>query len=1292
MNRMVKAVIFCQFVLFLNLSFAQDQMRFHNISRRDGLASGSITSIVQDQQGLIWIATKQGLNRYDGTEFIHYHAGNSKINSNDISELVVDKAGHLWIGTFGSGLYQLKSGTGEIVPFEHQDIGGRILSILLTSDASILVLSNLGVVRLDPSSGNEITRVSTDLTVDASSTVEWGGSVWIGTTDSELYRVDQNGSYVSYSMETNFPGMTIQEIYPIDDERLFIGTRQHGLWIFSLADESFTKVPIEAVDIRNIIQDRNGLFWIGTDGSGIFCKDGVTWNNYMHQINQENSLASNAVQTCFEDRDGNIWFGTAWDGISLFDRRLENLQFIYSDFEGTEASGVLSIYSENGQLWLGTDGAGLSVHRKEGTGTHATVEIPKDTYVHFIRKIGDNYWIGTFQSGFFLVEDKSNAHVTHFTISDGLSHDDVRDVEQVADHLYLIATWGGGLNLFNDETGRFRKLTVENGQPKDVVTLHKISPDEILVGTFGQGLFVFRYSDLKCTRLVEDIHNVVSIGANEEGIWLGTWGEGLHCTQYPFVSSELMVGHHLSANSNIFSILTTDDNVWLATSEQILKVSRDSAVMEVPLPPQQYHINAASRGSSGRLFFGGTEGVISFLPSDIDVTTDKLIQILEVKVLSRSLGAIQPSVSSTNLTELSHDQNLLTFSYATPTYPSSRDEMFEILLTPIHSDWINVGHQRSMTFADLNAGDYEFSVRNSSSRSEQSFKFRIGRPWWKTWWAYSLASCVFVGLLYSFRRFSINMERMKNQLEIEKIGREKDVEIGHIKQRFFVNISHEIRTPLTLIIGEIEQLAVKVGGSKSVTNSLNSLRSNGNHLIQLVNELLDFRKLDQGGMRLKVGEGNFVKFCREIYLSFTNKSEEQSINFEFSANMPSIEVWYDRDQLEKVFFNLLSNAFKNTPAGGTIRFQINLTSDGIEAVIEDTGKGIPQKELETVFKRFYQKENDLDDSRQGFGIGLSIVQEIIRLHHGDVAVESEAGKGSKFIVKLKSGNDHFEEVDLIPEFTNSESLVGYSSSDIDTIETGQNLRKEAEIMVVEDNEEIRKFLVRTLSPRFKVHEASDGKEAYELVVDLLPDLIISDVMMPEMDGITLTKMLKRNPITSHIPIILLTARTGTVFKKEGYETGADDFITKPFNSAILMVRIENILRARNVLTEQIRNELAIRPDDLNLATPDEQFLKNLVQVVHRNLDNSELNAEMVGTEMRMSHSVVYKKLKALTGFGLVEFIRDYRLQQASEILGKYKFTVAEACYKVGYSDKKYFSQIFKKKFGVSPSEYAKNQP
>jgi DNA-binding response OmpR family regulator len=497
-----------------------------------------------------------------------------------------------------------------------------------------------------------------------------------------------------------------------------------------------------------------------------------------------------------------------------------------------------------------------------------------------------------------------------------------------------------------------------------------------------------------------------------------------------------------------------------------------------------------------------------------------------------------------------------------------------------------------------------------------------------------------------------------------------------------------------LIIGEIEQLLARNAVSSTFSKSIGNIRSNSNHILQLVNELLDFRKLEAEELKLKMAEGNLVKFAKEIFLAFQNQAESKGISYSFKSQTDSIQVWYDRDQLEKVLYNLLSNAFKYTPAGQRIDMALELTPNEVVITVSDTGKGITQDQLPNVFTRFYQTDNAPKALASGFGIGLSIVKEIVELHHGEVNVESELGQGTSFRVKLPLGTEHLSEDQMMSGFLDSESIQLYQNEPplappSPSQESSENPISEELLLIVEDNDHIREFIAEVLGRDFKVVTAGNGVEALEAMESELPDLIIADVMMPEMDGITLTQKVKSSVNTSHIPVILLTARTGLIFKKEGFEQGADDYINKPFNSLMLGTRVKNILQNRQLLREKLRNEFLTKPKAPDALTPDEAFLINITQIMDDHLDSPDLGAPLISTELGMSHSVVYKKIKALTGQTLVEFVREYRLSQAADLLTSFQFSVADACYRVGFSDKKYFGQVFKKKYGVSPSEYAK---
>lgn len=447
-------------------------------------------------------------------------------------------------------------------------------------------------------------------------------------------------------------------------------------------------------------------------------------------------------------------------------------------------------------------------------------------------------------------------------------------------------------------------------------------------------------------------------------------------------------------------------------------------------------------------------------------------------------------------------------------------------------------------------------------------------------------------------------------------------------------------------------------------------------------------------MKLKASESDFVSFVKEIFLSFSTHADDLQINYRFVHAQDAVPLWFDKEQMEKVVYNLLSNAFKFTDAGGTIQVEVILNEPNVVLVVEDTGKGISETKLKKIFKRFYQSENNAQITEEGFGIGLSIVKSVVKLHYGKIFVESEPGRGTRFTVKLPGGDSHLSSVQKVQEREEQDTLQYYLEGSTSE-EENQRMAKDysdATVLIVEDNPDIRGYLVKLLQPLFQVLEAGNGVEAYELSTTKTPDLIISDVMMPEKDGIALTKDLKRDVRTSHIPVILLTARTSFIYKKVGLETGADDYVTKPFSEALLIRRVVNLLKNRQLLQERYQVEALTEPQHLAVNTPDQKFLAELTAILESNLDNEELNAEFISKQIGISHSVVYKKVKALTGFSLVEFIREFRLKRASQLLKDYNMPVTDVCFMIGFSDRKYFSQVFKKKYGVTPSEYSKSMP
>jgi DNA-binding response OmpR family regulator/nitrogen-specific signal transduction histidine kinase len=538
-----------------------------------------------------------------------------------------------------------------------------------------------------------------------------------------------------------------------------------------------------------------------------------------------------------------------------------------------------------------------------------------------------------------------------------------------------------------------------------------------------------------------------------------------------------------------------------------------------------------------------------------------------------------------------------------------------------------------------------------------------------------------------------------HELKVERMQRDNLEKLNKAKLQFFTNVSHEFRTPLTLILGPAQNLLDSFEGGKVVRDQILSINNNAQRLLRLVNQLLDFRKTESGNMKLEVAEGNMVKFIKEIKLSFDPLAEQMKIDFSISSSSNIIKAWFDRDQFEKIMFNLLSNAFKNTPEGGAISIRINESKENLAIIVEDNGKGIKVEHFENIFQSFFSY--DEEHHHTGTGIGLALTKSLIEMHHGEIRVESEEHVYTRFILSMPLGNKHFDQSELIHEIKDIELTENYQLLSNETVFNGSNdVRTNHEgievlpkLLIVEDNAEVRAYIKSIFIGKYTILEAEEGKEGLNVVLEEIPDLVISDVMMPIMDGITLCKEIKSNMKTSHIPVILLTARTSLIFKVEGLETGADDYVTKPFNPKVLELKVRNIMRTHEVMRNLFRDNdlLTIEPKRVTLNSSDERFIQQALESIEKNMANADYSVEDLGVDVGMSRMQLYRKLKALTGQSANEFIRTIRLKRAAQLLEQNQLTIAEVTYEVGFTDLQYFRECFKKLFSLTPSEYVQKK-
>ena len=1347
----VSVFLFTILLFFGNKGVAQVQQEFVKISKSQDLTGGSVTSIIQDKNGFIWIGTKSGLSRYDGSTFKVYSQQMGGLSADDVSSVFVDSKNRMWVGTI-NGLNLFDFTHDRFISFKHQQGNEKSLSsneintIFEASDKSIWVGTENGLNKFVDTDSSFVPYTSSKADVSTlshnsvKSIVEDArGDLWIGTFGGGLNRFSRKTRkfhHYPQNLEgenTLAPGF-IYVVNTLNAEELLIGTSGEGLLSFNISSGSFSpffknpeqdrfrKMPI----IRSIFKSNENNIWIGTDGDGLLKiskpEAEVPQLTQFTKDNQvQGSLSSNAIYSIFVDSDSNVWVGTAWNGINILEKKESAIQHYYSDFKGINPSPVLSIFKEPGRLWFGTDGVGLNIfNASNGTVSRLSKEQIRGDYIQFIKKRkAGGYYLGTFANGLILFDpEKGVIGQYKYQLNDkgSLGYNDVREVIEEGDDFW-VASWGGGLSYFDHRTQKFKTIRSDANDPSslssdNVTSLAEAPGGKMWVGTFGGGLNLFdpstgifsHFESEKEREKTISSNNILNLLKDSKGrLWIGTWDQGLGRMDLP-EHKVLRFSEKNGLREKTIIALVEDHkgNVWVSTKNGIYKYEDKSGFFKrYPDLDGEYRINSVFKDED-RLYFGTNEGVVAFKPDELeDFKEETPIVFTGLKLFNKELGigeegVLDQHILHENFIELKHNHSVVTFEFSALKYPFSRYE-YAIKLENFDQDWREIGTQRSATFTNLAPGDYTFKVKaripgGSWGEEYKEINVLVHKPFWKTWWAYLAYAFIFSFLLYLFYLYSIQWEKLKTNLRVEKITREKEQELSKLKLKFFTDVSHEIRTPVTLMMGAVNRIAEE-NGSKKSSEAVQQIKKNGNHLLHLVNELLDFRRLESSGIKLKAARGNFVKFVKEIYLSFSTHAANLQINYQFVAEKEDVPLWFDRDQMEKVIYNLLTNAFKFTSIGGSIKVEVVQDDQNVLLIVEDTGRGIPEKKLKKIFKRFYQNDSDPAQQKEdGFGIGLSIAKGIVKLHSGQIFVESEVNKGSKFVVKLLPGADHFLPHQIVESFKDSESLDNYvmDGPDKNSEQILTDGFANSTVLIVEDNEGIRNYLVQFLQPLFKVVAAPNGKEALEIATTQIPDLVISDVMMPEMDGISLTMRLKKDIRTSHIPVILLTARTSLVYKKEGLETGADDYVTKPFSESLLKARIINLLKNRQLLREKFQLEMATEPKDIAISSPDQEFLEALTKVIEENLGNPDLKAEIIAREIGISHSVIYKKIKSLTGLSLVEFIRDYRLKVAAQLLKKHDLPVVDICLRVGFSDRKYFSQVFKKRFGSSPSEYSKN--
>jgi signal transduction histidine kinase/AraC-like DNA-binding protein len=826
------------------------------------------------------------------------------------------------------------------------------------------------------------------------------------------------------------------------------------------------------------------------------------------------------------------------------------------------------------------------------------------------------------------------------------------------------------------------------------------------------------------------INHVSTIYPAKNGVlWVGTEGGGLN-KLVPGDNEEspptfIHYKEKDGLSSNIINGLLEDNhhNLWISTHNGLSKFNPDAVDdngVALPSAFKNYYVQdgfqdntylgAHFKNSKGEMFFGGINGFNVFYPDSLkENLTIPDVVITDFKVLNEDYK-LDTSITEINQIVLSYNENFLSFDFAVLDYTAPQKNNYAYKLDGLDKDWNYVDNRNFAHYTNLSSGEYTFRVKGSNNdgvwnEEGASIKIIILPPLWNTWWAYSLYLLFVLGLLYSIRRYELNRTHLKNQHKLDEVKLKEQEKTDKMKSRFFANISHEFRTPLTLIFGPAEDVLEKTK-EPDTKQSVGNIKRNASKLYSLVNQLLDLSKLEAGKMNLETSEQNVIPLLKGLVLSFTSLAERKKITLKFNTIEKNLNVYIDKDKVEKIITNLLSNAFKFTPEGGKVDFTVEKLIKDVEIRITDTGVGIPKERIDNIFDRFYQVDGSHTRENEGTGIGLALAKELVELHKGKIQVESKVGEGSTFTILLPLGKEHLkaeeivekeigeettktiEETELIPETEKSEE-----KDDIDLLlETGLSADQAGKplLLIVEDNSDVRNYIISHLEKDYGIQEAIDGEDGFNKSIAQIPDLIVSDVMMPKMDGFELCERLKTDERTSHIPVILLTAKATSKDKIEGYETGADDYIMKPFDAKELKVRIKNLIDQRKKLRDHFLKEGIFNLDNKNIISIDKKFLEKVVKIINEHLSDSLFGVESFASELAIGRTSLHKKVVALVGEPPGELIKRIRLSKAGMLLKNKTGNISEIALEVGFNNPAYFSECFKKQFGVTPSQYQRN--
>lgn len=1344
---MKKTILFLMFLAYL-FSFSQEYNFFH-FSVSDGLSQSTVIAIEQDQFGQMWIGTRDGLNKYDGERVTIYRnvpSDSVSLSSNDILSIKEDDKGFIWIGTY-NGLNRFDPKTRTFKRFlysteKNTNTHRSIRAIRQMKDKTLWFATSNGLFIHDGKNddllfyGTETYSTSAmpnRLIIDVFQDKE--NTIWLGTSSGLVQVVNKDVYNLEFkqceSIENRESSLFVQAINEDFDGNLIVGSKSKGIFKFNKNSHKYQQYNIPGIDnianldIRKLSYDKNLNLWIGTYRGLFVQRKKKDISHIFHQPGNPRSISKNSIKEIFVDRNGSVWLGTYYGGVNIWDIHNNNFHTFYkTNGNQTYPFDVVSAIKEDdiGNMYIATEGNGVTVTYPDGsTNVLVTKRLGKrlaNTNIKSLCVEDEKLWIGTFKEGIkcFDLRTKKFEDQKHKQLKLYLEKTGIYAIKKIKNHL-AFGTFGKGLILYNLET---ENILIIKNIPSDTTSLtnnkvRSIIPDingNLWVGT-DKGLnkvniASFEKNKIKVEQYLFDSktdygHNIFCIYQNDQGqIFVGTRERGvliLNQNRFEEITPKLLDNKIVTA----YSIVQDDEeNLWISCNLGIVRYNLETQKSMLYNQNEgflgnEFFNDSYLKSKNGNLYFGGVQGVSFFNPKNLKKNTYKSKVILtKLKINGKDQDEY---ISSTEKMILNYDENSFTFNFALPSYVNKTNKHYAYRLLGLNNEW-KFTNSSEVSYTIQKPGDYIFQVKEANNQETWNNKptelrMVVKAAPWKTTLAYMSYFVIICFILYQIYKNMKSKITLVHKLKSERLGNIRQEEINKSKLEFFTNISHDFRTPLTLILAPLQQLIDNYTGSKQMFEKLEVIERNAKQLLKLTNQLLDFRSYENKHTRLHVKNENIVPFAEEVYKSFLEYARIGKYSYSFKFVSDQIMLFYDQNQLEKVLYNLLSNAFRYTQKGGKIILKIEEDENHVVIVVSDNGQGINHEFMNKIFDRYYEVASQIEYQKkfnQGSGIGLHIAKKIIDLHKGEIEVTTKENIGTTFRVYLKKGSDHLESCEIEKDQSRDEGFT-YENV-IETVQTfeleypASSSGDKPKILIAEDNDEFRKFMVDILKEHYQVEQADNGEDAFRKAIRVLPDMIVSDVIMPKMEGTELCAKIKNDLRTNHIPLVLLTSRASIEYKFKGLEVGADAYIDKPFNIKEFLLILKNLYDTTTILkTKFSKDDLSIDQNDM--GSVEESLRIKAIKIVENNINDPSFDIPYFCSELGVSRTMLFIKIKAWTNLTPKEFVNSIRMKRASELLEMGELSISEIGYKVGFRDPKYFSKYFKKYFKRTPSEYAK---